>query len=76
MLSAGLGDKRALLMCHGRTGTPVGYLNNCVVWECDTCFRKVGSEITREEFLSSNAMLSGAASSRPLELKLGTSEEK
>lgn len=62
--NAELGDKtkgRARLMCHGLTGTPVGYLreDNTVVFECDVCYRQVRSEMTRETFLTPNAKLSG-----------------
>ena len=57
--SDGLGDNpegRAQLLCHGLTGTAVGYLreDSTVVFECDICGRRVRSEVTREVFLSPN----------------------
>ena len=60
----GLGDNhegRAQLLCHGLTGTAVGYLreDSTVVFECDVCGRRVRSEVTREVFLAPNAVLSG-----------------
>jgi hypothetical protein len=45
---------KALLTCHGITGTPVGYSSNLtVVFECDVCHRHVRSEITRADWLKS-----------------------